>query len=233
TSLSRQKAMFLLPVAVLQWQLGPKFFYFMRLPCGSTRIVYQGVPIDFSPPWRRMTILGGLKEHAGIDAARMTEGELTIELERHGMKDLQEAPLSWGAIVMKLFESLCEKHLVQPTFVLDYPIDVSPLTKVKRGDKRLVERFEPFVCHIEIGNAYSELTDPIDQLERFTKQRDMQGKDQGYEDNPLDVDFIKAVGCGMPPTGGVGLGIDRLVMFLTDTPNIRDIIPFPMVKPRN
>lgn len=198
--------------------------------CGSTRIVYQGVPIDFSPPWRRMTILGGLKEYAGIDAARMTEGEL---LERHGLKDLQEAPLSWGAIVMKLFESLCEKHLVQPTFVLDYPIDVSPLTKVKRGDKRLVERFEPYVCNIEIGNAYSEMTDPIDQLERFIKQRGMQGKDQGYEDNPLDVDFIKAVGCGMPPTGGVGLGIDRLVMLLTDTPNIRDIIPFPMVKPRN
>lgn len=201
--------------------------------CGSTSIAYQGISIDFTPPWRRMTILGGLKQYTGIDAACMTKEALTIELERHGLKDLQEAPLSWGAIVMKLFESLCEKYLVQPTFVIDYPIDVSPLTKVKRGDKRLVERFEPFVCRIEIGNAYSELTDPIDQLERFIKQRDMQGKDQGYEDNPLDVDFIKAVGCGMPPTGGVGLGIDRLVMLLTDTPNIRDIIPFPMVKPRN
>lgn len=201
--------------------------------CGSTCIVYQGIQIDFTPPWRRMTILEGLKEYAGIDAVCMTEGELTIELERHGLKDLQEEPLSWGTIVMKLFESLCEKYLVQPTFVVDYPIEVSPLTKVKRGNKRLVERFEPFVCNIEIGNAYSELTDPIDQLERFIKQRDIQSKDQGYEDNPLDADFIKAVGCGMPPTGGVGLGIDRLVMLLTDTPNIRDIIPFPMVKPRH
>ena len=201
--------------------------------CGSTRISYQGIQIDFTPPWRRIAVLQGLKEYAGIDAASMTEGELAFELERHGLNDLHKAPLSWGATVMKLFESLCEKHLVQPTFVLDYPVDVSPLTKVKRGDKKLVERFEPYVCNIEIGNAYSELTDPIDQLERFVKQRDIQSKDQGYEDNPLDVDFIKAVGCGMPPTGGVGLGIDRLVMLLTDTPNIRDIIPFPMVKPRH
>jgi lysyl-tRNA synthetase class 2 len=124
--------------------------------------------------------------------------------------------------------------LVQPVFIYDHPIEISPLTKIKRGDSRLVERFEPFVCGMEIGNAYSELTDPVEQLQRFVAQRQAQsrGTNKGYENNPLDADFVKAIGCGMPPTGGVGLGIDRLVMLLTDSANIRDIIPFPMVKPR-
>ena len=125
-----------------------------------------------------------------------------------------------------LFEATCEEHLVQPTFVLDHPLEISPLARVRRGDGRLAERFEVYVCGMELGNAYSELNDPLEQLERFQAQR----QDQGERAHPLDLDFVRALGCGMPPTGGVGLGIDRLVMLLTDAASIRDVIPFPMVK---
>lgn len=201
---------------------------------GSTRVIYQGAEIDFTPPWRRLTMLDALKEYANLDAGAMTVDELTAELDRRGVA--YEPPLSWGIAVAELFAALCEQHLIQPTFVLDHPVDISPMTKAKRGDLRLVERFEPFAYGIEIGNAYSELTDPVEQLHRFLSQREAQtardGKGKDYEDNPLDLDFIKAIGCGMPPTGGVGLGIDRLIMLLTDAPSIRDITPFPMIKPR-
>jgi lysyl-tRNA synthetase class 2 len=199
--------------------------------CGSQRVTYQGTEIDFTPPWQRLTMLEALKKYANIDAASMSVPDLAAELKRLGRDE--DGPASWGLAVVELFETTCEDHLVQPVFILDHPIEVSPLTKIKRGDQRLVERFEPFVCGMEIGNAYSELNDPVDQLERFMAQRKAQAHDSGkeYEDNPLDADFVKAIGCGMPPTGGVGLGIDRLVMLLTDSSNIRDIIPFPMIKP--
>jgi lysyl-tRNA synthetase class 2 len=154
--------------------------------------------------------------------------------------------MTWGLAVAELFEALCEDHLTQPVFVKDHPLEISPLTKKKRGDERLVERFEPYAAKMEIGNAYSELTDPVDQLDRFLAQRrrgdepkplqqemHKPGDKDEYEDHPIDADFVKAIGCGMPPTGGVGLGIDRLVMLLTDTPGIRDIIGFPMVKPKS
>ena len=156
--------------------------------------------------------------------------KLCAELDRREV-DYPE-PLSWGVAVAELFEAACEEHLIQPTFIRDYPIEISPLTKLKRGDKRLVERFEPYLYRVEIGNAYSELTDPVDQLERLTAQREVRDTEQDYEHHPVDADFVKAVGCGMPPTGGAGLGIDRLIMFLTDAPSLRDIIPFPMIKPR-
>jgi lysyl-tRNA synthetase, class II len=202
---------------------------------GSTKVPYQGTELDFTPPWPRLTMLDALKTYASIEAASMSVEQLKAELESREIEYFE--PLSWGIAVMLLFEATCEEHLVQPIFILDHPIEVSPLTKGKRGDERLVERFEPFAYRMEIGNAYSELTDPVDQLDRFIKQREMQTKTQDgekdYVDNPLDIDFVKAIGCGMPPTGGVGLGIDRLIMLLTDAPSIRDIIPFPMVKPRN
>ncbi len=198
--------------------------------CGSAKITYQGTEIDFTPPWRRLTVLDALQEFVGIDADSMTVDELKEQLDAHGVE--YHEPLPWGIAVVELFEALCEQHLVQPTFVLDHPIDISPLTKVKRGDPRLVERFEPYVVRMEIGNAYSELTDPVDQVERLEAQRDVRREDVEYENHPVDVDFVRAVGCGMPPTGGVGLGIDRLIMLLADVPSIRDIIPFPMVKPK-
>lgn len=198
--------------------------------CGTNKIVYQGTTIDFSPPWRRLTVLGALKEFAGIDAAGMDVNELKHIMDNNDID--HHGNLSWGIAVTELFEALCEPKLIQPTFITDHPVEISPLTKIKRGDKRLVERFEPYVNGMEIGNAYSELTDPVDQLQRLEAQRKNGNSNQDYEDHPVDSDFVKAIGCGMPPTGGVGLGIDRLVMLLTDSPSIRDIIPFPMIKPK-
>jgi lysyl-tRNA synthetase class 2 len=132
--------------------------------------------------------------------------------------------------VAELFAALVEPKLTAPTFVCDHPIDISPLTKRKRGDPRLVERFEPVACGMELGNAYSELTDPVEQSERFRRQRDLGSDREGIEHHPVDEDFLKAVGCGMPPTGGVGLGIDRLVMLLAGAHSIRDVIAFPMMR---
>jgi len=197
--------------------------------CGSACIGYQGVELDFTPPWRRLTMLDGIREYARLDASNLSAQELSVELQRRGCEIHSE--ISWGEAVAELFELCCEEHLVQPTFVLDHPVEISPLTKLKRGENRLVERFEPFVFRMEIGNAYSELTDPVEQCERLGHQRRELGN--GYENHPLDADFVRAIGCGMPPTGGVGLGIDRLIMLLTNAVSIRDIIPFPMVKRPN
>ena len=201
-----------------------------REVCGSTHITYQGVELDFTPPWQRLTVLEALEQSAGVAASPMSAAELRDELIE---RDIEiPADLTWGRAVAALFEATCEERLIQPTFILDHPREICPLTKVKRGDERLSERFEPYVYGIELGNAYSELTDPVDQLERFLAQRHARSNEANCPDHPLDADFVRALGCGMPPTGGVGLGVDRLVMFLTDAPGIRDIIPFPMVKPR-
>ncbi len=196
---------------------------------GTMKVSYQGQDIDFTPPWNRMTVLEALKNIAGIDADKMSLEDLIEEMKKHEMK--VEKGLTWGVAVMVLFEALCEEALIQPTFIINHPVDISPLTKKKRGDDRFVERFEPYVCGMELGNAYSEMTDPVLQLERLETQREPK-EGQDYSDHPVDVDFVRAIGCGMPPTGGVGIGIDRLVMLLTDSPNIRDIIPFPMYKPK-
>ena len=142
-------------------------------------------------------------------------------------KELAEEKL--GALVMKVVEEELETsgRLWEPCFICDHPRDISPLTKVKRGNPQFVERFEPHIAAFEMGNAYSELTDPVEQYDRFEEQRsESSGKD--YEDHPVDMDFIHAIACGMPPTGGVGYGIDRLVMLLTGMESIRDVIPFPM-----
>ncbi len=195
---------------------------------GSLKIIYQGIELDFTPPWKRISVVQALKEYSNLDVTGMTIDSLKTELNKREIEYNRE--ITFGLAISMLFEHDCEEHLIQPTFVIDHAIEISPLTKVKRGDKRFVERFEPFVCGIEIGNAYSELTDPIDQLERLLNQRQNQSED--FENHPVDSDFVKAIGCGMPPTGGVGLGIDRLIMLLTDSQNIRDIIPFPMIKPK-
>ncbi len=197
---------------------------------GGYKVLYEGTEIDFTPPWRRITVLGALKD-IGVDAGALGESELREEMDKRGVAPPR--PWSWGHAVAELFSALVEKTIVQPTFICDHPIDISPLTKKKRGDDRLVERFEPAVAGMEIGNAYSELTDPVEQRERFERQQAMGADREGIEHHPIDEDFIKAVGCGMPPTGGVGLGIDRLVMLLTDSHSIRDVIAFPMMKPRD
>ena len=194
-----------------------------RQVCGSEKVVYQGVPIDFTPPWRRLTVLEALEEYAGLAVGGMEVGQLRTHLE--GLGIAVEANISWGQGVAALFEATCEAHLIQPTFVLDHPVEITPLAKVKRGDRRLAERFEPYVCGMELGNAYSELNDPVEQLERLVAQ-------QGDDNLPFDREFVRALGCGMPPASGVGLGVDRLAMVLTDAVSIRDVIPFPMTKRR-
>jgi lysyl-tRNA synthetase class 2 len=194
---------------------------------GSMRVEYDGATIDFTPPWRRLTVLDGLRE-IGIDADRLDAEGLRAELRRRGVDEPR--PYSWGHAVAALFGEIVETRLVQPTFVCDHPIEISPLTKRKRGDPRLVERFEPMVCGMEIGNAYSELTDPVEQRARFEAQRGLGADREGVEHHPIDEDFLEAIGCGMPPTGGVGLGIDRLCMLLTDARSIRDVIAFPLLR---
>ena len=196
---------------------------------GGPRLSYQGQEIDFTPPWKRITVLGAL-EAAGVPAKAMDEEALRKELEQRGIP--APRPFTWGHAAALLFSELIEKSIVQPTFVCDHPVDISPLTKSKRGDPRLVERFEPVVVGMEIGNAYSELTDPVEQQARFERQRAMGADAEGVTHHPIDEDYLKAMGCGMPPTGGVGLGIDRLVMLLTDSHSIRDVIAFPLMKPR-
>ena len=190
---------------------------------GSTRVEYQGITLNFAAPWQRLSMLEALRQFADIDADALDADALGRELDRRGIP--REGKLSWGQATVELFESLCLQHLVQPTFITDHPREISPLTRSKRGDDRLVERFEAYVNGIELADAYSELTDPVEQLARFEAQERQEG-------HPPDREFLRALGCGMPPAGGVGLGVDRLVMLLTDAASIRDCIPFPMVKPR-
>ena len=197
---------------------------------GTARLEYQGAVLDFTPPWRRLTMLEALAEYGGIDAGRMTAVELLAAARQRGIA--AEEGLSWGRMVALLFEEVCEEHLVQPTLVLDHPRAISPLARRHRADARLAERFEAYVCGVELGNAYSELNDPVEQVERLEEQR-RQRRNPEYQDHPLDGDFVHAMGCGMPPAGGVGLGIDRLAMLLSDAPNIREVIPFPLTRPRD
>ncbi|MCB0368545.1 MAG: lysine--tRNA ligase [Bdellovibrionales bacterium] len=193
---------------------------------GSTKIVYQGKEIDFTPPWRRLTVYEGVKEYAGIDPENISPDELFQVLKKKGSKLV--SAVSKGQMIMELFELTAEEHLWQPTFVLDHPVEISPLTKIHRNNPALVERFEPFAACMEIGNSYSELNDPIEQRNRLKEQEEKRTIDE--EAHPMDEDFLHAIETGMPPTGGVGLGVERIVMILTDRPSIRDIILFPTMK---
>jgi lysyl-tRNA synthetase class 2 len=202
--------------------------------CGSTRVTYQGVELDFAPPWRRVTMLDAIKENGGPDFAQISGNEaarqaaLDYKFTEALKKELKNC--TRGDLINAAFEFFAEEKLIQPTFVIDYPTEISPLTKEKPDDPSLTERFEAFVFGREIANAYSELNDPIVQRERFVQQareREL-GDDEAYR---LDEDFIASLEIGMPPTGGMGIGIDRIVMFLTDTYSIRDVILFPVMKP--
>ncbi|NUM33657.1 MAG: lysine--tRNA ligase [Candidatus Brocadiae bacterium] len=200
---------------------------------GSYKVVYQDTEIDFTPPWKRMTILDAIKEIGKVDVNALSDEELKKKVHEIDPKYQIIEPFSRGHIVDFLFSNLCEEHMIQPTFILDHPLAISPLTKKKRGNPDLVERFEPFVMRMEIGNAYSELTDPVEQYERLRQQREFDAdnlKKEGTVHHPVDLDFVRAIGMGMPPTGGVGLGIDRLVMLLTNQHSIRDVIAFPLLR---
>ena len=200
--------------------------------CGSDKITYQGEEIDLGVPFRRATMIDAVKEHTGVDFGSFI-GDTAKAQEAAASLSIQAKKTdSWGDILNLVFEEKVEEHLVQPTFIYDYPVEVSPLTKRKKDVPELVERFELFVTRRELANAYSELNDPIDQRQRF--QRQMELREAGDDEaNMIDEDFITSLEYGMAPTGGMGMGIDRLVMLLTDSASIRDVIIFPTMKPLN
>ncbi len=193
---------------------------------GSTKVMYQEKEIDFKTPWRRLTVMDGIKQYADINPDDVTA--LDNYLKKNSDKPVKLENLSTGEKQMKVFEIAAEPHLWQPTIVMDHPVEISPLTKIHRENSKLVERFEPFVACMELGNSYSELNDPEEQRARLKDQEAKRGVDE--EAHSMDEDFLHAIETGMPPTGGVGLGIERLVMLLTDRPSIRDIIFFPTMK---
>jgi lysyl-tRNA synthetase, class II len=194
----------------------------------GTTVRFQGHELDFTAPFARHTMLDALREIGGVDVAASSDAELAERVKRSGVEDADG--MSRGRLIDELFSELVEPRLVQPTFITDYPREMSPLAKLKRGDPALTERFELIVAGRELANAYSELNDPFDQLERFEAQVRM--REAGDEEaHLLDTDYIRALEYGMPPTGGFGMGIDRLVMLLADQPSIRDVILFPTMRP--
>lgn len=197
---------------------------------GSTKIVYQEQEIDLTPPWKRMTMSEAVKQQTGVDFDSIKTDEEARSIAKEKKLHL-EGNLTKGEILNLMFEEFVEEHLIQPTFIYDYPVEVSPLTKKKPDNPELTERFEVFITSREMGNAYSELNDPIDQKERFMNQ--MKKREAGDEEaNMIDDDYINALEYGLPPTGGLGIGIDRLIMLLTNSYSIRDVLLFPTMKPR-
>jgi len=196
---------------------------------GSTKIQYKGKVVDFKAPWKRMTMAQAIKKWAKIDVDKMSDKELKKFIDENHVPAKGD---SWGLYVQSIFEHFCEEKIEQPTHIIDHPLETTPLCKMHRKDKlcRLIERFEPFCMGTELGNCYSELNDPIIQRELLeAQQRELsEGNDEA---NPLDEDFINAIEYGMPPTGGLGLGIDRMAILLTEQESIRDVILFPFMRP--
>ena len=196
--------------------------------CGSLDIIYQGTPLCLKTPWERLTMVQAVKKYTGLDFDNQPLDELIAAGNKMGLD--MAADTSWGNALYNIFDAFVEEKLTGPVFIMDYPVEVSPLAKRKPSDPRLTERFEFFICASEGGNAFSELNDPIDQRSRFEQQ--MLAKAKGDDEaQPYDEDFCNALEYGMPPTGGLGIGIDRMVMFLTDSASIRDVLLFPTMKP--
>lgn len=197
---------------------------------GTTQISYQGTPIDLGGTWKRVTMIEAIKEVTGVDFNTIDSDEEAVKIAKEKGVEIEENKQTRGYVINAFFEEFVEETLIQPTFIYDYPVEVSPLTKKKPEDSRLTERFEFFIDGREYGNAYSELNDPIDQYERFlaqVKQREA-GDDEA---NMMDDDFVRALEYGMPPTGGLGIGVDRMIMLFTDSASIRDVLLFPTMKP--
>lgn len=202
---------------------------------GTTKINYQGTELDLTPPWNRLTMVDAVKKYSGVDFNEIKtdeearEAAVKLKVVDELKKKLQDS--TKGDILNAAFEVYAEEHLIQPTFILDYPVEISPLTKKKKDDPTMTERFEAFIYAREVANAYSELNDPIDQKERFEQQANDKelGDDEAYA---TDDDFVNSLEIGMPPTGGLGIGIDRIIMFLTNSYSIRDVILFPTMKPQ-
>lgn len=199
--------------------------------CDSLHIVFNGTEIDLETPFARMTMVEAVEKYSGINFADfMSDNEKAIEIANEKGIEIENGKATWGDILNSFFEEYVEENLVQPTFIMDYPVEISPLTKRKPDCPVLTERFELFILGGEYGNAYSELNDPIDQMSRFEAQ--MKLREAGDDEaNMIDHDFVTALEYGMPPTGGLGIGIDRLVMLLTDSYSIRDVLLFPTMKP--
>ena len=205
------------------------FGYIADTVIGSRKITYQGEEIDLSSPWKRITMIDAVREYVGIDfEATEDMDQLKAQAKKAGVEF--DDDITWGKLLYECFDQKVEDKLVQPTFVYDYPVDVSPLAKRKPTDKRMTERFEFFITGKEFGNAFSELNDPIDQKERFMAQ--VREREKGDDEaQMMDEDYVNALMYGMPPTGGLGIGVDRMVMLFTDAASIRDVLLFPTMKP--
>ncbi len=198
---------------------------------GTYQVEWQGEQIDLTPGWRRLTMVDAVKEYAGVDFGAITDDAQAVAAAKAiGVELADAAEKTWGNALYACFDQKVEEKLIQPTFITMYPVEVSPLSKRSPADPRLTERFELFVCHSELANAFSELNDPIDQRQRFQKQ--VEQRERGDEETEMmDEDFLTALEYGLPPTGGMGMGIDRIVMMLTGSDSIREVILFPTMKP--
>lgn len=196
---------------------------------GSTTIIFQGQELDLKPPWPRRPMLEAIKEHSGVDLKGLSPEEARKAALDKGLSVPKQA--AYGKIVEEFFDQFVEPHLIQPVFITDHPVDVSPLAKRKKDNPHLTDRFEPFIVTWEVANGFTELNDPLDQERRFRQQ--MEQRDRGDEEaHMMDEDYIRALEYGMPPAGGLGLGIDRMVMLFTDSVSIRDVLLFPHMRPR-
>jgi lysyl-tRNA synthetase class 2 len=205
------------------------FAFVAEKALGTTKINYQGTEIDLSPPWKRMDMQDAVKEYVGVDFAQIESDEEAREIAKAKGLDVDNN-MTRGHIISEMFEEFCESHLIQPTFITGHPVEISPLAKRNPDDPRITNRFEAFINTWELANAFSELNDPIDQRERFEEQ--VKQKEHGDDEaHPMDTDFINAIEVGLPPTGGLGIGIDRMIILLTNQPSIRDILLFPTMKP--
>ena len=203
--------------------------YVAKEVLGTTKVEYQGKVIDFTPPWRRIKMQDAVKEHTGVDFDKINTDEEAIEVAKEHKLEIKPG-MTRGHVISEMFEEYCEQYLDQPTFIIGHPVEISPLAKRNPDDPRITNRFEAFANCWEIANAFSELNDPIDQRERFEEQ--LRQKEYGDDEaHPMDEDFLNAIEVGLPPTGGLGIGVDRLIILLTNQASIRDVIFFPTMKP--
>jgi lysyl-tRNA synthetase class 2 len=195
---------------------------------GTTEITYEDRALDLAPPWRRVTVRDAIREHTGLDIEGHADlAALRAAIDTAGLET--DPQPTWAKTVDELLSEHVERHLWQPTFLMDYPVALSPLAKKKPDDQRYVERFEPFAAGLELGNAFTELNDPLDQRARFEEMAAARAAGD-MEAHPLDEDFLEALMHGMPPAGGLGIGVDRLVMLLTGQTNIREVVLFPQLR---
>lgn len=203
--------------------------YVAKEVLGTTKVEYQGKTIDFTPPWRRIKMQDAVKEHTGVDFDKINTDEEALEVAEEHKLEIKPG-MTRGHVISEMFEEFCEQYMDQPTFIIGHPVEISPLAKRNPDDPRITNRFEAFANCWEIANAFSELNDPIDQRERFEEQ--LRQKEYGDDEaHPMDEDFLNAIEVGLPPTGGLGIGVDRLIILLTNQASIRDVIFFPTMKP--